>query len=181
MKTIVLISIQQRGINILSDTSDNRGIPGHLILNPIHFLSTGFGAGLSPVAPGTVGTLVAVPLYYFISDLSWQIYLLIVLVGFFTGIYLCQQTADALGVHDHGGIVWDEIIGYWITMSLVPDASWLWMLAGFITFRFFDILKPWPIKQADARLKGGFGIMFDDVLAAVYAMAVLQVFVLMTR
>jgi len=90
--------------------------------------------------------------------------------GFGVGVYLCQYTSDALGVHDHSAIVWDEIVGYWITMTAVPLA-WQWILLGFMLFRLFDIVKPWPVKLADKRMKGGFGIMFDDVLAGLYALA----------
>jgi len=84
------------------------------------------------------------------------------------GIYLCGKTADALGVHDHGGIVWDEIVGYLITMIAVP-LDWKWVLVGFILFRIFDIWKPWPIKWVDSKVSGGLGIMLDDVLAGIFA------------
>ena len=145
-------------------------IPPRLLRNPLHLLSLGFGSGLAPVAPGTFGTLVAVPLYLLLAQLSLPWYLLVVVVGFAAGVYLCQYTSDALGVHDHGGIVWDEFVGYWITMIAVPLA-WQWILLGFVLFRVFDIIKPWPVKIADAKMKGGFGIMLDDVLAGLYALA----------
>ena len=145
-------------------------IPPRLLRNPLHLLSLGFGSGLAPVAPGTFGTLVAVPLYLLLAQLSLPWYLLVVVVGFAAGVYLCQYTSDALGVHDHGGIVWDEFVGYWITMIAVPLA-WQWILLGFVLFRVFDIIKPWPVKIADVKMKGGFGIMLDDVLAGLYALA----------
>jgi phosphatidylglycerophosphatase A len=145
-------------------------IPPRLLRNPLHLLSLGFGSGLAPVAPGTFGTLVAVPLYLLLAQLSLPWYLLVVVVGFGVGVYLCQYTSNALGVHDHGGIVWDEFVGYWITMIAVPFA-WQWILLGFVLFRVFDIVKPWPVKIADAKMKGGFGIMLDDVLAGLYALA----------
>lgn len=145
-------------------------IPPRLLLNPLHFLSLGFGSGLAPVAPGTCGTLVAVPLYLLIAQLSLPWYLLVVVVGFAAGVFLCQYTSNALGVHDHSGIVWDEFVGYWITMIAVP-LTWQWIVAGFVLFRVFDIVKPWPVKTADAKMKGGFGIMIDDVLAGIYALA----------
>ena len=109
--------------------------------------------------------LVQLPLTY---------YLLAIVLAFVAGIYLCGYTSDALGVHDHSGIVWDEFVGFWITMIAVP-AEWPWLLAGFVLFRLFDIVKPWPVKIADTRLQGGFGIMFDDVLAGLYALAGLQI------
>jgi len=145
-----------------------------LLRNPLHLLSLGLGSGLSPLAPGTCGTLVAVPLYLLLAQLPPIYYLLAVSFAFGAGVYLCGYTSAALGVHDHSGIVWDEFVGFWITMIGVP-ASWPWILAGFVLFRLFDILKPWPVKVADAKMKGGFGIMFDDLLAALYALAVLQI------
>jgi phosphatidylglycerophosphatase A len=144
-------------------------IPLRLLKNPVHFLSLGFGSGLSPYAPGTFGTLAAIPLYLLIQPLSTVWYLLITLVALIAGIYLCEQTAKALGVHDHSGIVWDEIVGFFITMYAVP-LDWKWILAGFLLFRFFDIVKPWPIRWIDARVSGGIGIMLDDVVAGLFAL-----------
>lgn len=147
-----------------------------MLLNPIHFLSLGFGSGLSPYAPGTMGTLVAIPLYLLLSQLELLTYSIVVVAGFLIGIYLCDKTSKALGVHDHSGIVWDEFIGYWITMIAIPAVTWQWILAGFVLFRFFDIAKPWPVKVADKRVPGGFGIMLDDLLAGLYALACIQAF-----
>jgi len=151
----------------------NKTIPPALLLDPRHFLSLGFGSGLAPLAPGTFGTLAAVPVYWMMSTLALEIYLIITLLAFLLGIYLCGFTSRRLGVHDHSGIVWDEVVGYLITMIAVP-VSWTWMLAGFILFRFFDVLKPWPIRWADKRLHGGFGIMFDDVLAGIFSLLALH-------
>ena len=142
--------------------------PG-LLRNPLHFLSLGFGSGLAPAAPGTCGTLASIPLYLLLAQLDLPFYLAFVLLGFGIGVYLCQYTSDALGVHDHSGIVWDEFVGFWITMIAVPS-TWQWILAGFVLFRVFDIIKPWPVRIADEKMKGGFGIMFDDVLAGLYAL-----------
>ena len=144
-----------------------------LLRNPLHLLSLGLGSGLSPVAPGTCGTLLAIPPYLLLAQLSLPYYLLAVLLAFAAGVYLCGYTSTALGVHDHSGIVWDEFVGFWITMIAVPP-TWQWILAGFVLFRLFDIVKPWPVKVADANMKGGFGIMFDDVLAGLYALVGLQ-------
>jgi phosphatidylglycerophosphatase A len=146
-----------------------------MLRNPVHFLALGFGSGLSPYAPGTMGTLVAIPLYLGLSRLSLLAFLSVIVAGFLLGIYLCRYTSKALGVHDHSGIVWDEVVGYWITMIAVPAVNWRWILAGFLLFRLFDIAKPWPVNAADKRLSGGFGIMFDDVLAGLYALACMQV------
>ena len=141
--------------------------------NPIHLLALGFGSGAAPKAPGTWGTLVAVLIYWPLSQLSLDHYLLMLLVTSVMGIYICGQTAKDLGVPDHGSIVWDEFVGFWITMFAAP-VGWVWVVAGFVLFRFFDIIKPWPISWIDKQITGGFGIMLDDVIAGVMAAAVLQ-------
>ena len=149
-------------------------VPPRLLLDPGHLLSLGFGTGLAPLAPGTFGTLIAVPLYLLLAqfDLAW--YLAITAAGFAIGIWLCGRTSDALGKHDHGAIVWDEIVGFWVTMIAVP-AAWQWILLGFVLFRLFDIVKPWPIRLVDSRMRGGLGIMFDDLLAGLYALVCIQI------
>ncbi|MGD8569405.1 MAG: phosphatidylglycerophosphatase A [Gammaproteobacteria bacterium] len=142
--------------------------------NPVHWLAVGLGSGLAPRAPGTAGTLVAVPLVLLSNGLPvWQ-YIFIVLAGLVAGIWICGVAARQMGVHDDPAIVWDEIIGFLITMTAAPP-GWLWMVIGFVLFRFFDIAKPWPIRAVDQRLGGGLGIMLDDVLAGLYALVVLQV------
>jgi len=141
--------------------------------NPIHVLAFGLGSGAAPKAPGTFGTLAAVALYLPLSYLSLDLYLLMLLVSTVVGVYLCGKTAEDLGVHDHGGIVWDEFVGFWITMVAAP-AGWVWILVGFVLFRIFDIAKPWPINWIDKKVAGGFGIMLDDVIAGVMAAAELQ-------
>ena len=152
---------------------NNIPIPAALLKNPIHFLSLGFGSGLMPKAPGTFGTLAAIPVYLLMADLSVLIYSIIVVALFGIGVYLCQKTTDELKVHDHSGIVFDEIVGFLITMIAVP-VTWQWIVAGFILFRIFDILKPWPISWLDKKVHGGLGIMLDDVLAGVFALAIMQ-------
>jgi phosphatidylglycerophosphatase A len=147
-----------------------------LIANPDHLFAFGFGSGLAPKAPGTFGTLAAVPIFWLIQDLHWSFYLSWLVVTFALGVYWCDRSSKALGVHDHGGIVWDEFVGYWVTMFLAPK-GWIWMLIGFVAFRFFDIVKPWPIGWLDKKVKGGFGIMVDDLLAGIYAFLVLQLIV----
>lgn len=142
--------------------------------NPIHLLAFGFGSGASPVAPGTFGTLAAVPFYLLMATLPVPLYLGITLAAFLLGIYLCGRTSRDLGVHDHSGIVWDEFVGFWITLTAVP-LGWEGVLAGFVLFRLFDILKPWPIGWLDRHLEGGLGIMLDDLLAGVYAWIILLV------
>ena len=141
--------------------------------NPIHLLAFGFGSGTAPIAPGTWGTLAAVLIYWPLTQLSSDHYLLMLLVTSLMGIYICGQTAKDLGVHDHGSIVWDEFVGFWITMVAAP-VGWVWVVVGFLLFRFFDIIKPWPISWIDKKITGGFGIMLDDVIAGVMAALVLQ-------
>ena len=126
-----------------------------------------------PKAPGTWGTLVALPLYAVMADWGLWFYLLVTLLLGLVGVWLCHVTARDLDVHDHPGIVWDEIVGYLITMVAAPE-GWLWWIVGFVLFRFFDIVKPWPIKVVDRDVGGGFGIMLDDVLAGLMALACVQ-------
>lgn len=147
--------------------------PFHLLRDPGHFLSFGFGSGYLPRAPGTYGTLAAIPVWWLLSGLSLELYVLALLAVSVAGVWLCGRTADALGVHDHPAIVWDEIAGYLLTMLAAPP-GWLWPLAGFVFFRIFDILKPWPIRVLDRELSGGLGIMLDDLLAGVFAALCLQ-------
>lgn len=147
--------------------------PIAILKNPIHCLAFGFGSGLAPKAPGTFGTLMAVPLYAGLSLLAWPWYALVVVLAFVLGVYLCGKTADDLGVHDHPGIVWDEFVGYWVAMFLAPGGL-VWWLVGFLLFRLFDIWKPWPIRVLDEKMTTGMGIMLDDVLAGVYALVVMQ-------
>lgn len=144
-----------------------------LLRQPVHWLAFGFGSGLSPKAPGTAGTLMAIPLYLLLAQLPLWAYGAVVLLALLVGVYLCDRTSRDLGVHDHPGIVWDEFVGYWITMLAAP-AGWLWVLIGFAWFRVFDVLKPWPIRWLDRHVHGGFGIMIDDVVAGVMALVCVQ-------
>lgn len=155
-------------------TSSRNTAPRSVWRNPLHFLAFGFGSGAMPFAPGTFGTLAAVPLYLLLQPLSLWTYLAVVLAVCVVGVWLCDVTSRDLGVHDHPGIVWDEIAGYLITMIAAP-AGWQWWVAGFVLFRIFDIIKPWPIAWVDRRVQGGLGIMLDDVLAAVFAWGGLQI------
>jgi phosphatidylglycerophosphatase A len=143
--------------------------------HPAHLIAFGFGSGLAPKAPGTAGTLLGLPLFWLVvavaPDLPNRIILLI--ATFVLGIWACGRSGRALGVADHGGMVWDEIVAFALVLLFTP-AGWLWLALAFALFRLFDILKPWPIRLADTHLKGGFGVMFDDLLAALYAIAVIK-------
>ncbi len=138
-----------------------------------HFIAQGFGAGRASVAPGTFGTLVGIPIYMVMSALGPWLYVIGVALMFGLGVWLAGVTGRDLGAHDHPSIVWDEVVGFLITMLLAPP-GWLWIAAGFVLFRLFDIWKPYPIRLIDRRLANGLGCMLDDVLAGVYALAVLQ-------
>ncbi|MCK5918877.1 MAG: phosphatidylglycerophosphatase A [Cocleimonas sp.] len=147
-----------------------------VLTNPIHFLAFGFGSGLAPFAPGTFGTLAAIPLYLLMINFSLPVYLVITLFSVFIGFWLCGRSSEMLGVHDHSGIVWDEFAGFFITMIAAPQ-GWQWIVIGFALFRLFDIWKPWPINIIDKKVQGGVGIMMDDVIAGIYALVVLQLIV----
>lgn len=151
----------------------HRTIPPSYLKNPLHLLALGFGSGLAPKAPGTFGTLAAIPLYLLLSLLSLNAYLIALLVITIIGVYVCAYTSRSLGVHDHPGIVIDEFAGLLITMIAVP-VSWQWLLAGFVLFRFFDIIKPWPISWLDKHVHGGLGIMLDDIIAGLFALAIMH-------
>lgn len=150
----------------------NTPTPPQVWRNFWHFLAFGFGTGLARKAPGTWGTLAGLVFVPFLQWLALPIALAIIVFATLFGVWLCGKVAKDLGVHDHGGIVWDEIVGIWLTLILLP-AHWTWWLAGFVVFRLFDILKPWPISVLDRKVSGGLGIMLDDLLAAVLAAAVL--------
>jgi len=141
--------------------------PASVWRDPVHWLAFGLGAGTLPRAPGTWGTLAVLPFYFLVDDLPPWCYAALTAGLFGLGVWLCGRTARDLGVHDHPGIVWDEMVGFLAAMLLVRG-GW-WPLAGFLLFRFFDIVKPWPIRAVDRRLGGGWGIMLDDLLAGLYA------------
>jgi phosphatidylglycerophosphatase A len=148
-------------------------IPKKFLRNPIHFVALGFGSGLFPKMPGTFGTLVAIPIYLLLYKLPLSYYAIVVACMFIFGCIICGLTSRDLGHFDHPSIVWDEIVGYLITMIAVP-LSWNNIVLGFVLFRIFDIWKPWPIRKLEKTIRGGVGIMLDDVLAAIYAWILLQ-------
>lgn len=157
----------------MSNKPTQRELVSTVIRSPVHLLAFGFGSGLAPFAPGTFGTLAAVLLYLPMQYLSLPLYCLMVAAVCVAGVWICGRSSEMLGVHDHGGIVWDEFAGYFITMIAAP-AGWQWIVLGFVLFRIFDIIKPWPIKWADKQVHGGLGIMLDDILAGFISLALLQ-------
>jgi phosphatidylglycerophosphatase A len=161
--------------NAVSAAPPEKATLRFLFQHPAHFIAFGFGTGLAPKAPGTVGTLLGLPLFWLVAaaapDLPNQIVLIV--AAFVLGVWASARAGRALGVADHGGIVWDEIVAFALVLLFTP-ADWTWIAIAFALFRLFDILKPWPIRLADTRLKNGFGVMFDDLLAAAYAIAALK-------
>jgi phosphatidylglycerophosphatase A len=141
--------------------------------HPAHFLGFGFGSGLIPLMPGTMGSIAAIPIIIGMSFLPLWAYLVVTLVSAIVGIKICQKLSDDLGVHDHGSIVWDEIAGMMIVFIAVP-ITWYSVLVGFILFRLFDIWKPWPISFLDKNVHGGWGIMVDDLVAGLIALLILH-------
>jgi phosphatidylglycerophosphatase A len=144
-----------------------------LIKRPVCFLGLGFGSGLAPKAPGTFGTLAALPIYYLMQSLSVFTYIALTVLAFVIGIWICQKSADWLQKEDPSSVVWDEIVGYLVAMTAAP-VGWVWMLIGFILFRVFDIWKPWPIRWFDKNMHGGLGIMVDDVVAGLLVFVVIH-------
>lgn len=139
------------------------------LFNPIHFFAVGLGSGLIRPAPGTWGSLAGLFIGIGLLQLfSFNSFVILTALSFVLGCYLCHKTAGDMGVHDHGSIVWDEFVGVWIVLLAIPELSWFWAIVAFVIFRFFDILKPYPIRYFDEKLESGFGIMIDDVLAAIY-------------
>ena len=141
--------------------------------HPAHFVALGFGAGASRFAPGTVGTLVAFPLWWLIRPVYGPLEILAIVAALFgIGVWACGLTGRHLGVADHGAMCWDEIVAFLAVLAVVPDEPW-WQFGAFLLFRAFDVVKPPPIRDIERRLKGGFGVMFDDILAAAYTLLAL--------
>jgi len=146
--------------------------------HPARFIALGFGTGLSPIAPGTVGTLLGFPVYWLLSD--WLAphgplaMLAAIFVMYWIGVWACARTGRDLGVSDHSGMNWDEIVAFQLVLMLAPE-GWFWQSFAFFGFRFFDVVKPPPIRHFDATVKGGFGVMFDDILAAFYTVLLMAV------
>ena len=153
----------------MSARPDARFAFGH----PAHFVALGFGAGLAPFAPGTIGTLLAFPLWW-VMDRGYEPEIFLGLIAFFVaaGVWACELAGRHLGVADHGAFVWDEVVAFLLVLAIAPE-GFGWQLAAFLLFRFFDIVKPSPIREAERRFKGGFGVMLDDLIAAGYTLLVL--------
>jgi phosphatidylglycerophosphatase A len=140
----------------------------------LHFIAFGFGSGAMPIAPGTFGTLVAIPFYLAICTLPLWIYIIIVAAVTMGSMWLCERVSREIHTHDHQGMCLDEIVGYLVTMIGAP-LGFIWILSGFLLFRLFDIWKPWPIGYVDKHVHGGIGMILDDVLAGIYSLLILKI------
>ncbi len=144
-----------------------------MLRHPAHLLAFGFGIGLVPGAPGTLGTLLAFPLFWLLRPrVTATEFLLLIAIMFLAGVWACEKTGRDLGELDHGGMVWDEIVAFLLVLYFTPDSAY-WQTFGFLLFRVFDILKPPPIRYYERTFKGGFGVMIDDIVAAFYTLLVL--------
>lgn len=149
-------------------------VPHSVWEKPSHFIAFGFGSGAVPFAPGTFGTLMAIPFYLAMQSLSHGLYLFLVILITLASMWLCDKVTKEINVHDHSGMCLDEIVGYLVTMYAAPHGL-IWIILGFLLFRLFDIWKPWPINYIDEHVSGGVGIILDDVLAGVYSLIVLRI------
>ena len=146
-----------------------------VLAHPAGWIATGFGSGLSPVAPGTAGSLLAILPWLALAKLPSPYYALVLIIAFLLGVWACAWIVKRLAIADPGFAVWDEFVGLWIALAPLVGMphSWVWIAPGFLLFRTFDIWKPWPVSWADRRVDGGFGVMLDDVVAGLYAALVL--------
>jgi phosphatidylglycerophosphatase A len=159
-------------------TSPRRPDVRFVVSHPAHFIALGFGAGLSPLAPGTAGTLVSVAIGMLLAQAVPPLVIAFAAIPlFFVGVWACDVTGRDLGVDDHGSMVWDEIVAF-LPLAAVASASWITEGVAFLLFRLFDIWKPFPIREMERRVKGGFGVMIDDVFAAFYAYVVFVLFII---
>ena len=147
---------------------------GFAFSHPAHSIAFGFGAGLAPFAPGTAGTLIAWPLGWALAGADARLVFPVIAILFALGVWACELTGRHLGIADHGAMVWDEIVAFLLVLAILPR-DLAWQAAAFVLFRAFDIAKPPPIREFERRFAGGFGVMFDDLVAAAYTLAVLAV------
>ncbi|MET4677395.1 MULTISPECIES: phosphatidylglycerophosphatase A family protein [unclassified Luteibacter] len=159
------------------DPADRR----RLLASPAGWLACGFGSGLTPKAQGTFGSAAAILPWLLLRDLPPLAWLAILVVSFAVGVWACEIAGRILGVADHRSLVWDEFVGQWIALLPALLAPWWVVLAGFALFRLFDVWKPWPIAWFDRRVKGGLGVMLDDVIAGIVAAAVLSLVLFFVR
>lgn len=149
-------------------------VPEKIWQDPRYFIAFGLGSGAMPVAPGTFGTLMAIPFYLLLQPLPWYAYLIFVIIFIILSAWLSDYVSRAIKVHDHPGMNIDEFAGFFVTMINAP-LGFEWILLGFLLFRIFDIWKPWPIRYLDENVHGGFGMLLDDVVAGIFSMIIIQI------
>jgi phosphatidylglycerophosphatase A len=149
-------------------------VPNKIWRDPLYFIAFGFGSGALPFAPGTFGTLLAIPFYWLMQPLSLTFYLTLVIIFTLASAWICQKVSREIQYHDHPGMCIDEFIGFFVTMIHAPPGI-SWIIVGFLLFRLFDIWKPWPINLIDKKMTGGFGMIFDDIVAGLFAMIIIQI------
>jgi phosphatidylglycerophosphatase A len=172
MEEIIMVSFKVT--NIFKRSSKPRlPVPDAIWHNPLYFLAFGLGSGAMPFAPGTFGTLLAIPFYLLLRPLSLSMYIAFTVVFFILSSWLCDYVSRKIKVHDHPGMTIDEFAGFFVTMINAPH-GWPWVVLGFVLFRFFDILKPWPIRMLDEHVHGGIGVVLDDIVAGLFAMIIIQ-------
>jgi len=160
-------------MNDRAQSASPRPSAAFLLSHPAHFVALGFGTGLSPAAPGTIGTLLAIPIYAVLATWIGPLGVLALLPALFAlGVWACGRTGRALGASDHSGMNWDEIVAFLLVLVFTPPGL-AWQAAAFVAFRLFDIAKPPPIRYVDRAVKGGLGVMLDDLLAAFYTLLLL--------
>lgn len=152
-----------------------------LLATPAGWVACGFGSGLAPIAQGTFGSLAAILPWLWLREGSLPLNVLVIVIGFAIGVWACDVAGRAVGVDDHRSLVWDEFIGQWIALLPALRAPWWAIVAGFVLFRLFDVWKPWPIRYLDRHLKGGLGVMVDDVVAGIFAALVLAALLIYVR
>lgn len=148
-------------------------IPRKVWRHPIYFIGFGFGSGAMPFAPGTFGTLMAIPFYLLCQSLPLMSYLMVVAILILVSSWICEYLSKQIEINDHPGMCIDELAGFFVTMINAP-VGWPWVVLGFLLFRFFDIIKPWPIRLVDRNMHNGFGMVLDDVLAGVFSLSIIQ-------
>lgn len=171
------MSLKTKAINIFKSKRSYQvpPLPASIWKNPWHFIAFGFGTGAIPIAPGTFGTLITIPIYLYLTTFSLTFYFVFLIAFTVFSIWLCEKVSREIKIDDHQGMCIDEMVGFLVTMFHAPY-GFSWIIFGVILFRFFDIVKPWPIRQIDDRMKGGLGMILDDVLAGVYSLIIIQIF-----
>lgn len=173
VRSRVMNTFNQLKLKLTSKNKKHPPVPNEVWHDPLFFIGFGLGSGAMPFAPGTFGTLMAIPFYLLLRPLSLPLYLSVVVVFFILSSILCDYLSRRIHHHDHGGMCIDEFAGFFVTMINAPQGFW-WIIVGFLLFRLFDIWKPWPIRFLDEHVHGGFGMVLDDIVAGIYGFIIIQ-------